>query len=98
MFRNALFAAKVTGGLLAGVAALPAAASAPLSVTVPSAMPLAAVGISDVACSPVAPAPIQPLAAPTSASSSDCVWHSSSMRLKGSSQILEVSSTRALLA
>jgi predicted transglutaminase-like cysteine proteinase len=50
MFRNALFAAKITGGLLAGVAALPAAASTPLSVTVPSAMPLAAVGISEVAC------------------------------------------------
>nr|WP_298897269.1 transglutaminase-like cysteine peptidase [uncultured Altererythrobacter sp.] len=54
MFRNALFAAKVTGGLLAGVAALPAVASAPLSVTVPSAMPLAAVGISEAACTPTA--------------------------------------------
>ena len=50
MFRNALFTAKVTGGLLAGVAALPAAAAPALSVTVPSAMPLAAVGISDAAC------------------------------------------------
>lgn len=54
MYRNALCAAKLTGGLLAGVAALPAAASAPLSVTVPSAMPLAAVGISQTACAPVA--------------------------------------------
>ena len=51
MFRKPLVAA----GLLAGAAALPAVANAaaPLSVTVPSAMPLAAVGISEIACKPL---------------------------------------------
>lgn len=71
MFRNALFAARVTGGLLAGVAALPSAASAPLSVTVPSAMPLAAVGISEAACTlataPAYRAPVSSQAAKTAA-------------------------------
>ena len=51
MFRKSLLAASA----IAGIAAVPAAAhaAAPLSVTVPSAMPLAAVGISEAACAPL---------------------------------------------
>ncbi len=93
MFRNALFAVRVTGGLLAGVAALPAAASAPLSVTVPSAMPLAAVGLSEVACAataaPAYGAPTSPQAAKTAAIMGGQMSALERMKAAQSGQIVE---------
>ena len=52
MIKRSLLAKGLITGLIAGSAAAPLMAAAPLSVTVPSAMPLAAVGISEAACKP----------------------------------------------
>lgn len=70
MFKRSLLAAAMCTGAFAGAAA-PALAAAPLAVTVPSAMPLAAVGISEIACQPAPPAPgfaVASLSVPASAS------------------------------
>ncbi len=56
MTRSTLLAAAA---LASGLAAAPLSAAPPLAVTVPSAMPLAAVGISEVACQPQATLPAQ---------------------------------------
>lgn len=55
MIKRSLLAAGLTSGLLAAPLA---AASPQLAVTVPSAMPLAAVGISEAACKPAPALPV----------------------------------------
>ena len=50
MFSDALFGIKASAGLFAGLAASSAIAATPLPMTTPSAMPLAAVGMSETVC------------------------------------------------
>lgn len=70
MTKKSHLAAGLGTSLLAGLAAAPLAAATPqLAVTVPSAMPLAAVGLAEAACTPRAPqlaaAPVQAAAPST---------------------------------
>lgn len=53
MFKRSTFAAGLLASLVAGTAAPLAAAAPPLAITVPAAMPLAAVGLSEIACAPL---------------------------------------------
>ena len=85
MIKRSLLAKGLITGLLAGTAAAPAMAAAPLSMTVPSAMPLAAVGISEVAC---APAPALVPAAPIVQSSHPLLGNVTAARIAKSDAVL----------